>query len=77
MRHGTRLDQGPSRPVEIPIDTVRILTPAISDSRVIAGQGSIGLKLAEFLDHETGLLFPLGGTFSDLLSRKAREAVLF
>jgi len=59
--HGARFDQAYARAVEISKDTGQIFIPAFSDPLVIAGQGTIGLELAEFLDHETAIVVPVGG----------------
>ena len=59
--HGARFDQACARAVEISKDTGQIFIPAFSDPLVIAGQGTIGLELSEFLDHETAIVVPVGG----------------
>jgi threonine dehydratase len=59
--HGSRFDQAYARAAEISNDTGQILIPAFSDPMVIAGQGTIGLEVSEFLDHETAIVVPVGG----------------
>ena len=59
--HGGRFDQAYARAIEISKDTSQIFIPAFSDPLVIAGQGTIGLELAGFLDHETAIVVPVGG----------------
>jgi threonine dehydratase len=59
--HGSRFDQAYARAVEISKDTGQIFIPAFSDPMVIAGQGTIGLELSEFMDHGTAVVVPVGG----------------
>ena len=59
--HGARFDLAYARAVELARETGRIFIPAFADPLVIAGQGTIGLELAGFLDHETTVVVPVGG----------------
>jgi threonine dehydratase len=59
--HGARFDQANARALEISKETGQIFIPAFSDPLVIAGQGTIGLELGGFLDHETAVVVPVGG----------------
>jgi threonine dehydratase len=59
--YGARFDEAYVRAVEISKDTGQIFIPAFSDPLVIAGQGTIGLELNGFLDHETAVIVPVGG----------------
>jgi len=59
--HGGRFDQAYSRAVEISQETGQLFIPAFADPLVMAGQGTIGLELAELLDHETAVIVPVGG----------------
>jgi len=61
LLHGSRFDQAYARAVEISKDTGQVFIPAFSDPMVIAGQGTIGLELSEFLDHGTAVVVPVGG----------------
>jgi threonine dehydratase len=59
--HGASFDQAYARAIEISQETGQIFIPAFSDPLVIAGQGTIGLELGGFLDHETAIVVPVGG----------------
>jgi threonine dehydratase len=61
LLHGSRFDQAYTRALEISKDTGQIFIPAFSDPLVIAGQGTIGLELAGFLDEGTAIVVPVGG----------------
>jgi threonine dehydratase len=61
MLHGSRFDQAYAHALQISKDTGQIFIPAFCDPLVIAGQGTIGLELAGFLDHETAIVVPVGG----------------
>ncbi len=50
-----------SRAQAISNDTGRVLIPAFDDVRVIAGQGTIGLELADILEDMDTVVVPVGG----------------
>jgi threonine dehydratase len=59
--HGARFDQAYARGLELSRDTGQVFIPAFADPLVVAGQGTIGLELSEFVDRETAIVVPVGG----------------
>jgi threonine dehydratase len=59
--HGSRFDQAYARGLEISSETGRVFIPAFADPLVIAGQGTIGLELSEFMGEDTAIVVPVGG----------------
>jgi threonine dehydratase len=59
--HGSRFDQAYAHAEKVSKNTGQVFIPAFCDPLVIAGQGTIGLELSEFLDHETAVVVPVGG----------------
>jgi threonine dehydratase len=61
VMHGSSFDEAMARALELVEETGATLIHAFEDERVIAGQGTIGLELAEQLPELETLLIPVGG----------------
>lgn len=59
--HGPNYDEAYAHAVELSRETGKILIPAFDDSRVIAGQGTIGLEISNLLEKDTAIVVPVGG----------------
>ena len=53
--HGPNYDEAYAHAVELSRETGKILIPAFDDSRVIAGQGTIGLEISNLLEKDTAI----------------------
>jgi threonine dehydratase len=58
---GSHYSNAYSRALEISRQTGMILIPGFDDAHVIAGQGTIGLELADILEGEVAIVVPIGG----------------
>ncbi len=59
--HGDSFDDAQARALEIAGDERRVMVPAFDDEAIIAGQGSLGLELAEQCPEAALVLVPVGG----------------
>jgi threonine dehydratase len=58
---GGSYDEAYDHALSLATRTGRTLVPAFDDVHVIAGQGTVGLELARFLDENTAVVVPIGG----------------
>ncbi len=59
--HGARYNEAAAKAEALALETGRILIPAFDDPLVIAGQGTIGLELADRLNEGDAIVLPVGG----------------
>lgn len=59
--HGATYEDAFAYALELSNETGKILIPAFNDPRVIAGQGTIGLELADVLKKDVAIVTPVGG----------------
>ncbi len=59
--HGKQFSDAVNRALEIANETGKLLIPAFDDERIIAGQGTIGLELSEYLKGDVAIVVPIGG----------------
>jgi threonine dehydratase len=58
---GSRFNDAYAHAAALSDETGKTMIPPFADPHIIAGQGTIGLELSEYLDEDTAVVVPIGG----------------